>query len=236
MNKVTSLLIAVFVIVLSVSFIKAGPSAQSAPAHQFVLDSTSTTVNKADQLAAAVPSLSKEVLEYALKGYDKLLAEGAVSNSKYLTIVDMSKSSREKRFYMIDMENDSLIMNTYVAHGKKSGIDKAESFSNQIGSEQSSLGFYVTQSTYTGKHGLSLKLRGMEKGFNDNAEQRAVVVHGADYVNEGRVRSAYMGRSQGCPALPNELADDAISYMKDGSALFIYSPDKNYTDNSSFLK
>jgi hypothetical protein len=235
MNKATSLIAAIVVIVLSVSFIKAGPSAQSAPKHAMVLDSTTATVNRTEQLASIVPSLSKEVLEYALKGYNKLLAEGAVSNSKYLTIVDMSQSSREKRFYMIDMEKDSLVMNTYVAHGKKSGVDKAQSFSNVIGSEQSSLGFYVTKQTYTGKHGLSLKLRGMEKGFNDNAEPRAVVVHGADYVNEGRVRSAYMGRSQGCPALPNELADDAINLMKDGSALFIYSADKNYTEKSSLL-
>lgn len=233
MNKVTSSLILVVLAVLSVSFINAEKAVPSVPA--IVIKDSSASFNKVHELAASVPGLSEEVIDYALKGYNKLVAEGAVTNMRYLTIVDMSKSSREKRFYLIDVENDSLVMNTYVAHGKNTGLDKAESFSNLMNSEQSSLGFYVTQSTYNGKHGLSLRLRGMEKGFNDNAEQRGIVVHAADYVNEGRAHSAYMGRSQGCPALPNAEAAEAISYMKDGSTLFVYNPDKNYIAGSALL-
>jgi hypothetical protein len=111
----------------------------------------------------------------------------------------------------------------------------AEKFSNQMNSEESSLGFYVTENTYTGKHGLSLRINGLEEGFNSNAEARGVVVHGAPYVNADRVNSGYMGRSQGCPALPvNEYAK-VINIIKDGSVLFVYHPSAAYLQSSSIL-
>lgn len=179
--------------------------------------------------------LSKEVLDAAVKGFEKLSEEGLVSNQQYLTIVDMSQSSRHKRLYLLDMANHTLAMNTYVSHGKNSGVDMAEKFSNVPESEKSSLGFYVTKDTYSGKHGLSLKLSGLENGFNDNAEKRAIVVHGANYVNEGRVNTAYMGRSQGCPAVPEAQASKIISMIKGGSALFIYYPSQTYLDSSKIL-
>jgi hypothetical protein len=168
--------------------------------------------------------LSKEAVEYAVKGYEKLVAAGTVANSQYLTIIDFSQSSRKKRFYLIDVKNGELVMNTFVSHGKNTGVDNAEKFSNTVNSEQSSLGFYVTGATYTGKHGKSLRLAGQEQGFNNNAMARGVVVHGAAYVNAGRVKSAYMGRSQGCPALPETEYAKAIDYIKDGSVMFIYHP------------
>jgi len=180
-------------------------------------------------------SLSPQILEDAIKGYEKLVANGSVRNEQYLTIVDMSQSSRSKRLYIIDVRNQRLAQNTYVSHGKNSGLDRAERFSNVPESEQSSLGFYVTKNTYSGKHGLSLKLAGVEKGFNDNAEARAIVVHGAEYVNEARASSAYMGRSQGCPAVPQAQAKRIISLIKDGSALFIYHPNQKYLTNSKLL-
>ncbi|HVG17396.1 MAG TPA: murein L,D-transpeptidase catalytic domain family protein [Chitinophagaceae bacterium] len=180
-------------------------------------------------------SLAPEVLEDAIKGYEKLVAKGLVRNDQYLTIVDMSQSSRSKRLYIIDVKNQRLAQNTYVSHGKNSGLDRAERFSNVPESEQSSLGFYVTKNTYSGKHGLSLKLSGVERGFNDNAEARAIVVHGAEYVNEARANSAYMGRSQGCPAVPQAQAKKIISLIKDGSALFIYHPNQKYLTNSKLL-
>ena len=179
--------------------------------------------------------LSLQALEAAVKGYEKLVKEGTVTNSKYLAIVDLSQSSRKKRFYLLDIENQELALNTFVAHGKNSGVDKAVRFSNTPQSEASSLGFYVTKQTYRGKHGLSLKLEGLEDGFNDNAESRAIVVHGANYVNPARVRSAYMGRSQGCPALPEAVAPKVINLIKGGSALFVYNPSENYLHNSKIL-
>jgi hypothetical protein len=179
--------------------------------------------------------LSEQTLEYAVKGYQKLVDSGLVNNAQYLTIVDLSQSSRNKRFYILDMKKDSLVWNTYVAHGKNSGVDMAKSFSNSFDSNKSSLGFYVTESTYNGKHGLSLRIDGLEHGFNDNAEARGVVVHGAPYVNAGRVSTAYMGRSQGCPALPENEYADVINIIKGGSVLFIYGNDSNYVQSSTLL-
>lgn len=179
--------------------------------------------------------LLKETVEYAVKGYQKLVDSGLVNNDQYLTIVDLSQSSRNKRFYIIDMKNHELAWNTFVAHGKNSGIDMANSFSNAFNSNKSSLGFYVTKSTYTGKHGLSLRISGLEHGFNDNAEARGVVVHGAAYVNSGRVHSDYMGRSQGCPALPQNEYAQVIDIIKDGSVLFVYNPSENYLQSSTLL-
>lgn len=179
--------------------------------------------------------LSKTTVEYAIKGYQRLVDSGLVNNSQYLTIVDLSQSSRNKRFYILDMENNQITWNTFVAHGRNSGVDMAKSFSNNLNSNKSSLGFYVTKSTYRGKHGLSLKISGLEEGFNNNAEARGVVVHGASYVNSGRVKSEYMGRSQGCPALPENEYAKVIDIIKDGSVLFVYNPDSNYLQSSTLL-
>lgn len=179
--------------------------------------------------------LSKQAVEYAVEGYQKLISSGMVSNSQYLTIVDLSQSSRNKRFYILDMQNQKLALNTFVAHGRNSGVDIAESFSNSFNSNKSSLGFYLTKSTYFGKHGLSLRLGGLEQGFNDNAEARGIVVHGAFYVNPSRVNTAYMGRSQGCPALPENEYSQVINLIKGGSVLFIYSPDNTYLHSSTLL-
>jgi hypothetical protein len=188
-----------------------------------------------DKLNLANAGLSMEALDDAVKGYEKLVEEGVVQNTQYLTIVDLSQSSRKKRFYLLDLENNKLAVNTFVAHGKNSGVDKAVKFSNTPESEASSLGFYVTKQTYSGKHGLSLKLEGLEDGFNDNAASRAIVVHGAKYVNASRVHSAYMGRSQGCPALPQSVAPKVINLIKGGSAIFVYHPSKKYLQQSKIL-
>ena len=200
-------------------------------------ENTSSAMSAAlyETLQLANAGLSQEVLTSAVKGYEKLLEEGVLGNTQYLTIVDLSQSSRKKRFYLLDLENNKLAMNTFVAHGKNSGIDQAVKFSNAPESEASSLGFYVTKDTYSGKHGLSLKLAGMEDGFNDNAESRSIVVHGANYVNPSRVNSAYMGRSQGCPALPEAVAPKVIKMIKGGSAIFVYHPTEKYLKGSKIL-
>lgn len=179
--------------------------------------------------------ISLEALQYAYTGYTNLKRQGKLTNENILTICDFSQSSRKKRLYIIDVNAKKLLINTYVAHGKNSGVDMATQFSNTHESLQSSLGFFVTKGTYFGKHGLSLKLGGQEAGWNSNAEERAVVVHGADYIGDHRKGSAYMGRSFGCPAVPSEYKDKVINTIKNGSVLFIYHPSGKYLNSSKLL-
>jgi hypothetical protein len=234
-------LIVSFSLVL-ISFAKANKSSKTSfPKHGVVADS-STFVHEAplaeklfEGMHLKEAGLQKETVEYAVKGYQKLVDSGLVNNDEYLTIVDLSQSSRNKRFYIVDMKNNKLAWNTYVAHGRNSGIDVANDFSNGFNSNKSSLGFYVTKSTYKGKHGLSLRVSGLEHGFNDNAEARGVVVHGASYVNASRVNSGYMGRSQGCPALPQNEYAQVIDIIKGGSVMFIYNPSEDYLQSSTLL-
>ena len=197
------------------------------------VDSTSSALYESMQLNKV--GLSKEALEFAYKGHQVLEEKGVLNNPDILTVCDFSQSSLSKRMYIIDLKNNKLLLNTYVAHGKNSGLDYADHFSNTPESLESSLGFYVTKNTYQGKHGLSLKLSGLEHGFNDNAESRDVVVHGAPYIGEQRANSAYMGRSFGCPAVPQQLAPKVINLIKNGTCLFIYHPNDSYSENSSIL-
>lgn len=173
--------------------------------------------------------LSQEAFIYAMQGYEQLQENGKV-NSEYLTICDFSQSARKKRMYIIDIENQELAIQTYVAHGRNSGGEYARRFSNKPESHQSSLGFYVTKNTYFGEHGLSLRVEGIEKGINDKAFRRAIVVHGATYIGEG-----HMGRSYGCPAVPKNESKKIIQTIKNGSCMFIYHPDKQYLATSKIL-
>lgn len=179
--------------------------------------------------------LSRSAFDYAYKGYQKLKAQKKISNADYLTICDFSQSSRHKRLYVIDLTADTLVMNTYVAHGRNSGLEYATRFSNKPTSLQSSLGFYVTQQTYTGEHGLSLRLEGLEPGFNDKAYRRAIVIHGADYIGTDKLNTTLMGRSYGCPAVSKKESDFLIQTIKNGTCLFIYYPAKNYLKESKIL-
>ena len=179
--------------------------------------------------------LSFDAMNYAYKGFEYLRNKGLLGNNNILTVVDFSQSSKQKRMYIIDVTDRKVLLNTFVAHGKNTGLDMATRFSNKMESLQSSLGFYVTKGTYFGKHGLSLKLGGMEPGFNDKAEQRAVVLHGADYIGAHRLGSAYMGRSFGCPAVPQAQANKVINLLKDGTTLFIYHPSASYLHGSRIL-
>ena len=178
---------------------------------------------------------SKAVL-LAIKGYEKLKQLGKIANQRYLTIADMSLASNHPRLYIIDMERQELLLKTFVSHGKNSGLLFAKQFSNSLGSFQSSLGFYVTGKPYQGKHGKSLVLKGMESGINDKAEQRAIVLHGADYANQGFVnQQGYLGRSLGCPAVPNNQVEEIIKAIQGASCLFVYAENKNYLQNSRLL-
>lgn len=163
-----------------------------------------------------------ESFSEALKGFYSLKEKGLFKKD-FLTIIDFSLSSRVKRLWIIDMVQNKIVLNSLVAHGKNSGEDYANQFSNKDESNKSSLGFYATGEVYQGKHGLSLKLDGLEKGINDNARQRAIVIHGADYVSENFLKNhSRLGKSHGCPAVPMGLSKKIIETIKDKSCLFIY--------------
>jgi hypothetical protein len=189
-----------------------------------------------DSLMLNSSGLSKMAFELAEKGFEKLKEQGEMFNDGIISIIDFSLPSSEKRLFIIDLKNYKLLFNTYVAHGRNSGKEFARSFSNKASSFKSSLGFYITGDTYNGENGYSLKLEGLEKGINDNAEKRAIVMHGADYVNESFLQSqGYMGRSLGCPAVSKQEYKEVINMIKDRTCLFIFSPDRNYLSHSPVL-
>jgi hypothetical protein len=180
--------------------------------------------------------LNEAVFNYAIEGYLQLLQSGKLKNPDALSIIDFSMPSTAKRLFIVDVVNGKLLFNTYVAHGRNSGLQTASSFSNSPESFKSSLGFYTTETTYEGKHGYSLRLEGLEKGFNDNAMSRGIVMHAANYVDE-RIAKAqgYIGRSLGCPAVPEKLHTAIISSIANGTCLFMYANDKNYLKHSTYL-
>ena len=176
-----------------------------------------------------------ESFSKAFEGYEQLKNAGKVENET-LTIVDFSMSSKEDRMWVIDMKSKKVVLQTLVAHGRNSGFEFAENFSNQSESYKSSLGFYLTGEVYQGKHGTSLRLDGQEYGINDNARSRAVVVHGADYASEEFAKThGRLGRSLGCPAVPYAVHKNLINTIKNKSVLFIYHPSRNYVAKSKLV-
>ena len=170
---------------------------------------------------------NEECFAEAMKGFYTLKEKGAIKKD-ILTLIDFSLSSNSKRLWIIDLATNQILFQSLVAHGRNTGEEFANNFSNAPESFKSSLGFYVTGEVYNGKHGISLKLDGLEKGINDFARKRAVVVHGADYVSESFIKQHNrLGRSQGCPAVPIEFASEIISMIKDQSCLYIYHPSLN---------
>ncbi len=177
--------------------------------------------------------LSFQVFLKAFNGYYTFQKGGLIENTNVLTIIDFDKPSAEKRFFIVDIEKHKILFNSYVAHGQNTGELVAQKFSNRENSHQSSLGFYLTDETYFGKHGLSLRLDGLERGINDNARKRNIVVHSADYVSEDYIaKNNRLGRSWGCPALPVDGYEEVIEYIKDKSLLFVYSSHSNYSNLS----
>ncbi|MFB9110457.1 murein L,D-transpeptidase catalytic domain family protein [Flavobacterium gyeonganense] len=164
----------------------------------------------------------------ALKGF-YLLKEKGVIQKDILTLIDFSLSSNLKRLWVIDLSSNTILFQSLVAHGRNTGEEFASAFSNVNSSFKSSLGFYATGEIYQGKHGASLRLDGLERGINDQARKRGVVMHGADYVSESFIRAhKRLGRSQGCPAVPVELTDDIIQTIKGKSCLYIYHPSRSF--------
>jgi len=181
--------------------------------------------------------LSTEAFRFALRGFERLKKEGKLLNESVLTIIDFSQSSTKKRMYVIDLYKKALLFNTYVAHGRNTGEEYAEKFSNIPGTFQSSLGFYLTENmAIWSKVGLSLILKGLEKGINDKAEEREIIMHGAKYATEEFIhQNGRLGRSYGCPSLPPDLIKPVAETIKNGSLLFIYKPDDNYVHKSQVL-
>lgn len=181
--------------------------------------------------------LNPVVFETAYRGYINLRSAGKLSSEKdILSIADYSLSSNVPRLWIIDLKNNKVLENTYVAHGQGTGEEFANAFSNTENSHQSSLGFYATGDTYIGEHGLSLYLHGMDNNFNSAAYKRSVVLHGAAYVSEGFIRANQrLGRSWGCPAVAQELAPEIINTIKEGTCLFIYHPTQKYLSSSYWL-
>lgn len=172
-----------------------------------------------------------DVFEKAVTGFYNLKSAGKVAADKsILTIADFDQNSTKKRLWIVDLDKKALILNTWVAHGRGSGNDKATRFSNTSDSHQSSMGFYVTGEIYRGQHGRSLRLDGMDPGFNSNARKRAIVVHGAEYVGQGTINAlGRLGRSHGCPAVAPELTDEIINTIEGKTVMFINVNDHNYT-------
>jgi hypothetical protein len=189
-----------------------------------------------DSLSLKSLGLSPEAYRKAVNGFLDLVLEGEVRNPGILSIIDFSQPSTRKRLFVLDLYNGRLLFNTLVAHGRNSGGLMANRFSNRFNSYMSSVGFYVTGGTFFGKHGYSLRLEGMEKGWNDNVLGRAIIIHAANYVSEEYIRqSGYLGRSEGCPAIPEELKRPIIDVIRGGSCLFVYGQDRRYLERSKLV-
>lgn len=188
-----------------------------------------------DILKNKVQGIDEKVLKLALTAYHNARKNGYVDN-QILTVIDYSKPSDQKRFSVIDMRNHHVLYNTHVSHGRNSGGLNSTSFSNSPGSYKTSLGVFKTDATYDGKNGYSLRLRGLDRGVNDNAYSRAIVVHGAAYANSQNVnKDRGLGRSLGCPTVASHLAKPIINAIKNGSIIFAYGNDKSLLKKSTYL-
>lgn len=224
-----------------------GKVQQSPGAHQNVQESPGATQHVqespgagqpvqvvARELARAAPGADPRVIEMALSAMRCAQANGQGVDARRLGVIDFSVSSSQPRLWVFDLAKKRLLFHTLVAHGAGSGGDLPTNFSNRNNSHASSIGLYLTHQTYYGHRGLSLRMAGLDKGFNDAAMKRAIVLHGAPYVNEKVVKAlGRLGRSWGCPALPKKQTRPIINVMKNGQFLFAYYPDKRWITQSS---
>ena len=186
-------------------------------------------------LKQAAPSLNNNVLSTALSAMQCALSNGA-EPAQRLAVIDFSLPSSDKRLWIFDLQSKKLVLHDFVAHGNRSGDNFATRFSNTNGSHQSSIGLFRTAESYQGKHGYSLRMDGLEPGFNDRARERAIVIHPADYVNPAWIKSqGRIGRSQGCPAVRPEIARTVIDKLKGGQFMFSWYPDQKWLQSSIYL-
>ncbi|WP_248802522.1 murein L,D-transpeptidase catalytic domain family protein [Pseudomonas sp. MWU13-2100] len=187
------------------------------------------------RLAQAAPELNPLVLKNALNAMQCAINSG-LEQSERLAVIDYSQPSTKRRLWIFDLRKKTLVLRDLVAHGQKSGENFATQFSNQVGSYQSSLGLFRTQETYEGTHGYSLRMDGLEPGFNDLARDRDIVIHAADYVSPlWSKREGRLGRSQGCPAVRPQVARQVVDKLKDGQYMFVWYPDRHWLKSSAYL-
>ena len=214
----------------------------SAPA---VIETTLTTANVATPAMSAfdaaawdltaIGAVDHDVFSLALSSAEKAVARGEAKPST-LTVIDFSVPSTERRLFVYDLRTRALLFAEHVSHGRNSGGNVPTMFSNEPESFKSSIGLYRTAEGYFGKHGYSLRLDGLDKGFNDRARERAIVIHGADYVNAATAKAqGRLGRSLGCPALRPEISKKVIDAVKEGGLLFAYYPDPAWLASSTYL-
>ncbi|MBA3661357.1 MAG: murein L,D-transpeptidase catalytic domain family protein [Gammaproteobacteria bacterium] len=192
-------------------------------------------LNQQTTLIQAQTNIDKNVLRLALQAYSHAQKQGVITRP-LLTVIDYSKPSSEKRLWVFDLSSRKILFNTWVSHGKNSGGAKALSFSNAPGSLKSSIGVFVTDLTYMGGNGYSLRIKGLERGINDNAFRRDIVFHGARYVNPDNIKKyGQVGRSWGCPAVRVDMAKSLINTIKNKTLVFAYYPDQKWLTNSRYL-
>lgn len=206
------------------------------PTSAFAVACVALSVSLATAGAAAARPLDAEIVELAFSAATCAVRAGSAPAPATLTVIDYSKPSTEKRLWVFDMQTREVLYEELVAHGEGTGEDRATTFSNTPDSHRSSLGLFVTEETYVGRNGYSLRLNGLERGFNDRARERAIVMHGASYVSEAFAASrGRLGRSWGCPALREAVARPLIDRVKGGSLLFVYYPDQQWLKSSTYL-
>lgn len=188
-----------------------------------------------DDLSRVAPMLNPKVLTHAVAAMQCAVNNGA-SAAKRLAVIDFSLPSSERRLWIFDLQQRRLLLEDFVAHGMKSGENIATRFSNVLGSHQSSIGLFRTAESYSGKHGYSLRMDGLEPGVNDLARERAIVIHPADYVNPAWIATqGRIGRSQGCPAVRPEVARMVVDSLKGGQFMFSWYPDQEWLQSSAYL-
>jgi hypothetical protein len=198
--------------------------------------STAASFTRADFDASAIGNIETDVFEMALNAASCAVRTGAVGAPSTLTVIDYSKPSTERRLWVFDLKARELVYEELVAHGQGSGANMATKFSNENESHQTSLGLFVTRDTYVGKNGYSLRLDGLDRGVNDRARERAIVMHGAPYVSDSFVKAnGRLGRSWGCPAVSDAVARKMIDFVKGGGLVFSYYPDAKWLKTSKYL-
>jgi len=198
--------------------------------------SASVSFTRADFDSTSIGNIETEVFKMALDAASCAVRTGAVSAPETLTVIDYSKPSSERRLWVFDLKAKELVYEELVAHGQGSGANMATQFSNEDESHQTSLGLFVTRDTYVGKNGYSLRLDGLDRGVNDRARDRAIVMHGAPYVSQAFVKAnGRLGRSWGCPAISAAVAKQMIDRVKGGGLVFAYYPDAGFIKTSKYL-
>jgi hypothetical protein len=223
------------------SFAAAGRTVEPAPTSAAAARKTVATVatpafDPAAWSATLRGGIDPALFGLALDAAAQAVSRGDATAPRTLTVIDFSRPSTQKRLWVYDLRSRALLFHEHVAHGRGSGANMATSFSNTPESNQSSLGLFRTAEAYVGKHGLSLRLDGLERGINDRARERAIVIHGADYVNAATARAqGRLGRSLGCPAVRPEIATPLISAVKENGLLFAYYPEQSWLSSSTYL-